>query len=96
MKNFEKILATLFALLIVLLIFVYSMKLLDGKGVFEPKPDSLAGKVVGLANPASVYCIEQGGTVEIRNEFNGQVGYCVFEDGSECEEWAYFRLECFE
>jgi len=48
----------------------------------------------GLPNPASVYCEEQGGTLEIREEAGGQVGYCVFDDGSECEEWAYFRGEC--
>ncbi len=49
---------------------------------------------VGMANPASVFCAENGGTVDIRDETNGQVGYCVFDDGSECEEWAYFRDEC--
>ncbi|MEA3309436.1 MAG: DUF333 domain-containing protein [Chloroflexota bacterium] len=49
---------------------------------------------VGLANPASVYCEEEGGQVEIRDEENGQAGYCVFPDGSECEEWAFFRGEC--
>lgn len=48
-----------------------------------------------LANPASVYCEEQGGTLEIRTDADGgQVGYCLFEDGSECEEWAYYRGEC--
>ena len=51
-------------------------------------------KPVGMANPASVYCEEQGGKVEIREEDNGQAGYCVFDDGSECEEWAFFRGEC--
>jgi len=48
----------------------------------------------GLANPASVFCEENGGTLEIRDEADGQVGYCVFPDGSECEEWAYYRGEC--
>jgi len=48
----------------------------------------------GLANPASVFCEENGGTLEIRDETEGQVGYCVFPDGSECEEWAYYRGEC--
>ena len=24
----------------------------------------------------------------------GTIGYCIFPDGSECEEWAYFRGEC--
>jgi hypothetical protein len=49
---------------------------------------------VDMANPASVYCVDQGGTLDIRDETNGQVGYCVFPDNSECEEWAYFRGEC--
>lgn len=48
-----------------------------------------------IANPASVYCQEQGGTLEIRTGAEGgQVGYCLFDDGSECEEWAYYRGEC--
>jgi len=46
-------------------------------------------------NPASVYCEENGGTLEIRSdEFGGQAGYCLFPDGSECEEWAFFQGEC--
>jgi uncharacterized protein len=49
---------------------------------------------IGMPNPASKHCSEAGGNVEIRDEQNGQVGYCVFNDGSECEEWAYFRGEC--
>ena len=48
----------------------------------------------GLPNPASVFCIEQGWTLEIRDEAGGQAGYCMFADGSECEEWAFFRGEC--
>lgn len=59
-----------------------------GQGAEEPEERS------GLANPASVHCEEQDGTVEIRDEAGGQLGYCVFDDGSECEEWAYFRGEC--
>jgi hypothetical protein len=48
-----------------------------------------------MPNPASVYCEEQGGTVDIRTqEDGGQVGICVFDDGSECDEWAFFRGEC--
>lgn len=47
-----------------------------------------------IPNPSSVYCIEQGGKLDIRNETGGQVGYCKFDDGSECEEWAFFRGDC--
>jgi putative hemolysin len=48
-----------------------------------------------MANPASVYCEKNGGKLEIRTENGGgQVGYCKFSDGTECEEWKYFRQEC--
>jgi putative hemolysin len=51
--------------------------------------------VIGLANPASVYCEDQGYTLEIRaDESGGEYGVCIFPDGSECEEWAFFRGEC--
>lgn len=53
-----------------------------------------AGGGVGMANPASVYCEEQGGRLEIRSEARGEAGYCMFPDGSECKEWAFFRGEC--
>jgi len=46
---------------------------------------------VGLANPASTYCVEQRGTVEIRPEAAGQAGYCHLPDGKVIEEWAFFR-----
>jgi len=44
-----------------------------------------------LPNPASVYCEEQGYELEIRTNPDGsQTGYCIFLDGTECEEWSYF------
>ena len=49
----------------------------------------------GLANPASVYCEENGGNLEIRTLDDGsQLGICVFPDGSECDEWEFYRGEC--
>ena len=48
-----------------------------------------------LPNPASVYCEEQGNRLEIRTATDGsQIGVCIFPDGSECDEWAYFRGMC--
>ena len=44
-----------------------------------------------LANPASVFCVEQGGTLDIVDEAGGQVGYCNLPDGTRIEEWEYFR-----
>lgn len=47
-----------------------------------------------LANPASVHCAEQGGTLRIEENQAGQYGICTLANGTECEEWAYFRGEC--
>jgi len=54
-------------------------------------------KNLEIANPASVYCEQKGGKLEIRTSENGgQSGYCKFENGNECEEWSYMRGECKE
>jgi hypothetical protein len=53
-----------------------------------------ASQEANMPNPASVNCGKQGGTLEIRKETGGEVGYCKFADGSECEEWALMRDEC--
>ncbi len=50
---------------------------------------------VEIANPASVYCADRGFQSEVRTDADGnQYGMCIFPDGSECEEWAFFRGEC--
>ncbi|NMB48817.1 DUF333 domain-containing protein [Candidatus Kuenenbacteria bacterium] len=50
---------------------------------------------VSLANPASKYCLEHDGQVEMKkDETGGEYGICVFGNGDECEEWQYFRSEC--
>lgn len=49
----------------------------------------------GLANPASVNCIDKGYTRETRRDSVGnEYGVCMFPDGTECGEWAFFRDEC--
>lgn len=49
----------------------------------------------GLSNPASVFCEANGGRLELRTASDGSVsGACLFADGTECEEWAFFRGEC--
>ncbi len=57
-----------------------------------PMPDGdIPGANAGMANPASVHCVEQGGEVQIREGDGGQYGMCVFPDGRECDEWGFFR-----
>lgn len=48
-----------------------------------------------IANPASVYCEQNGNTLNIVAAADGsQSGVCVFPDGSTCDEWAYYKGEC--
>jgi putative hemolysin len=61
----------------------------------ESAPVSTELPQANMPNPASVYCVEQGYKSEIRTAADGsQSGVCIFPDGSECDEWAYFRNEC--
>lgn len=41
--------------------------------------------------PMRLRCSRTAGTLEMRE---GVVGIGVFDDGSECDEWAYSRGEC--
>lgn len=47
--------------------------------------------VVGMANPASVACVDGGGTLRIYDTPEGQIGMCSTRDGRVCEEWSLFR-----
>ncbi|HUH61302.1 MAG TPA: DUF333 domain-containing protein [Candidatus Eisenbacteria bacterium] len=47
-----------------------------------------------IANPASTYCVNHGGTLQIMNGPAGQYGMCTFSNGSQCDEWQFFRGQC--
>lgn len=47
--------------------------------------------MIGMANPASVYCQKVGGKVRIHKESNGEVGYCHLPNGQVVEEWKLYR-----
>ncbi len=65
------------------------------RGECSPKAQEVLQPAPGMANPASVNCEAKGGKVEMRTDANGgQYGMCVFPDGSECDEWQFFRGEC--
>ncbi|RPI26913.1 MAG: DUF333 domain-containing protein [Chloroflexota bacterium] len=67
------------------------------RGECLPVPENTASGADGsqIANPASAYCEQKGGKVDIRTAEDGsQGGVCEFPDGSECEEWAFVRGEC--
>ncbi len=45
----------------------------------------------GIANPAAVYCIEQGYAYEIRTNPDGsEYGVCIFENGTEVDAWEFY------
>ena len=47
---------------------------------------------IWMPNPASVYCEEQGWTVNIvKDEEWNESGMCKLADGTEVEEWEYYR-----
>ena len=51
------------------------------------------GEVVWIANPASEYCVAQGGTVNIIKDAEwNESGMCKLADGTEIEEWEYYRV----
>ena len=56
--------------------------------------DATFDSPVGLPNPASQHCLDQGYELEMRTAAGGTAGYCLFPDGTECEEWAFYRGEC--
>jgi uncharacterized protein len=49
---------------------------------------------VGMANPASVYCVEKAkGTLVARQGSEGSILDCQLPDGRVVEEWQLFRAE---
>jgi len=62
----------------------FSAKAADGNATPEDR-------AAGLANPAAVFCVEQGGRFEIRDADAGSQGFCILPDGTEVDAWTYFR-----
>lgn len=53
----------------------------------EPNPMK-----INMANPASQYCVNQGGELKIKTDAEGgQSGYCYLPNGQVVEEWEFMR-----
>jgi len=48
---------------------------------------------IGMANPASVYCLSQKGQLANVNTAQGVASYCTLPSGERVEEWALFRRD---
>jgi putative hemolysin len=63
------------------------------QGMPDPAPTDMYQ--ANMPNPASVFCTQNGNKLEIVTAPDGsQSGLCIFQDGSSCDEWAYYRGEC--
>ncbi len=50
---------------------------------------------VGAADPAPRYARKMGCERRVdKTKEEGDYAYCIFPDGSECEEWAFYRGKC--
>ena len=76
-------------------LFACGVALAGQTAYFEGSNDGSGVNQIGMANPASVYCIKMGGkSTIITKEDGSQYGMCVLADGTQCEEWAYYKGEC--
>ncbi|WP_130802612.1 putative hemolysin [Acinetobacter ihumii] len=51
-------------------------------------------KKIGMPNPASEYCIQQGGKLDMKKDANGNsYSNCILPDGRVIEEWQLFRQD---
>ncbi|PIJ51778.1 hemolysin [Erwinia sp. OLTSP20] len=53
----------------------------------QQKPE----KLIGMPNPASVYCQQVGGKSIMVDTAKGVVGKCILPSGEEVDEWALYR-----
>ena len=74
-----------------------STLLAAGCAASGPAPGPAAPKtstpVIGMANPASVYCLQLGGKLRMEKTTAGEHGICVLPNGTEIEEWELFRRD---
>lgn len=72
---------------------LFYAKYFEEKVIDEPVLNE--SESLGLANPASMNCLEMDGNLEMKKRGDGgEYGVCIFPSGNECEEWALFQGEC--
>ncbi|HNZ83761.1 MAG TPA: DUF333 domain-containing protein [Candidatus Pacearchaeota archaeon] len=90
--------------IIIILVLVILIGVTKKTPLSENKKENISGEnqkngqkenQPGIANPASQFCKDQGGSIEIRTLDDGsQYGVCIFKNGVECEEWDLFSGRC--
>ncbi|WOE32256.1 MULTISPECIES: DUF333 domain-containing protein [unclassified Acinetobacter] len=58
----------------------------------SPANNTLTKPIIGMANPASIYCEQIGGSSITKQDISGnEVGYCKRSDGTIIDEWQLYR-----
>ncbi|CAI3936804.1 Putative hemolysin (Hlx) [Commensalibacter communis] len=50
-------------------------------------------QIIGMPNPASVYCIKLNGKLRSVSTPQGEYAICALPSGEQIEEWALFRRD---
>ena len=58
------------------------------------KADTAGGNIVGMANPAAVYCQGLGYSMEKTEREGGEDADCLFPDGTRCAQWDFLSGRC--
>lgn len=48
---------------------------------------------LSMKNPATAYCVEQGGKSEVLQTAQGQQGYCTLPSGEKIDEWTLYQRD---
>ncbi|MBC7473429.1 MAG: DUF333 domain-containing protein [Candidatus Sericytochromatia bacterium] len=79
-------------LILAISLFSFGCTNIQKDKIVIPNPSNSSG---AIANPASQFCINNGGKLDIRTDSTGsQNGVCIFEDKSECDEWDFYNGKC--
>lgn len=91
--SFYHIIMKKFLRILLIIVVVWGgLRLINQKTNRFHKPAK--GTVIGMANPASLYCLDNGGSLEMKENKKGQYGVCYFDDNRQCEERALYRWQC--
>lgn len=85
-----------YPLLMILGLFFWSACTMEATPLGTPVPTKAPTiSSLTIANPAAAFCQQKGYRDEIITNSDGsQAGVCVFNDGSQCDDWAFLRGEC--
>lgn len=54
---------------------------------------SFASKIIGMPNPASVYCLKLKGKLIRKRNTYGEYDECLLSNGQRIEEWVLYRRD---